>query len=103
MTEARLFSSAGIPRTNHASRATIVAHIPVCANRLRFWAAAVVNDASLEPVHGIPTHITVRCENTDPNLRPTVRLHTAVSLGLTRNSLTWLLCRLPPAADIDST
>jgi hypothetical protein len=54
----------GYSRTNHASHATIMAlhpcgcisecegscqgslHIPVCANRLRFWAAAVVNDAS---------------------------------------------------------
>jgi hypothetical protein len=29
-------------------------HISVCVNRLRFWAAAVVNDASQELVHGVP-------------------------------------------------
>src|SRR5215471_13073270 len=74
----------GYFRTNHASRATIMAlhpcgcfsecegsrqgslHIPVCANRLRFYAAAVVNDASRELVHGIP-------------FRAASRLHTAVS------------------------
>src|SRR5262249_17947923 len=41
-------------------------HIPVCANRLRFYAAAVVNDASRELVHGIP-------------FRAAFRLHTTVS------------------------
>ena|SRR6516225_9826084 len=96
MTEARLFSSADIPGTNHASRATIMALHPCgcinevkdrarahftfrCApNRLGFQAAAVVNDASQELVHGFRTHIRVRCDNTDPNLHTTARLHTAV-------------------------
>src|SRR5262249_60083303 len=57
----------GYSRTNHASRAIMALHpcgciseregsrqgslhIPVCANRLRFWAAAVVNEGVMEQI-----------------------------------------------------